>query len=274
MLKADILSQYATIDANDCAIECANTDHCIGFQMLYGTGNCNLLTMVRGYNFDVSQCEYYLKQSTNVTITGRTLTSNIDVVLQNAVYDSQEPCPDGWTNLNTTCYLNVSQSTCNEYASFLEASYNDGCNIPLMNVTYNCLDRTFKLGSYTDGHYCLKVISKWPDSINIGSMKQFEFANQYCYNQTGGYLASIHSQDENDDIHTHCLRSMNYIGLMAPKKNYAYWADTSTLNSFNFTVMNNGSGHWRTTMDAHLSVTSFQSLACKQNAMATMTKIT
>uniref|UniRef100_A0A7E4ZR91 C-type lectin domain-containing protein n=1 Tax=Panagrellus redivivus TaxID=6233 RepID=A0A7E4ZR91_PANRE len=290
-LKADVVLPFATNDANDCAIECTITTNCTGFQMLHGTGSCNLLTMVRGYSFNVSQCEYYLKQSTNVTITGRKLTSNIDIAIQNAVYDSQLPCPDGWTDRNLTCYLNVSQSTCNEYASFLEASYDDGCSIHLFDVTYYCPDSTFTLGNYINGHYCIKVIDKWPDSTNIGNLNQYEFANQYCYDQTGGYLASIHSQAENDDIHTQqgmlggsvtnvmiglvinitkILTTNQMWWMDGTERDYNYWADTSTVNPFYYTVMTDN-GYWRTTMDGNLPIKSFRYIACKQNAFATLT---
>uniref|UniRef100_A0A7E4VF10 C-type lectin domain-containing protein n=1 Tax=Panagrellus redivivus TaxID=6233 RepID=A0A7E4VF10_PANRE len=291
-LNAGILTTYNTTNVNGCGTECALTTNCTAFQIIHATGECNLLTMLRNYYFDSSQCEYYLKRSPGVTVTNRTLTSDMDVVFQNAVYDSQGPCPLGWTILTNVCYLNVPKNTCYEFAPFLEPRYDFACMIPLMIVDYNCPESTYKLGNYTDGHFCIKVIPKWSDDAVLGNMKPYDFANQYCYNQTGGYLASIHSKAENNDINTiqQNLEETNpgvMIGLIANSSSLAntddmYWLDgtgisytnyagNSKSDVFTYTLMTLN-GQWKITMDSTVAKTLFKYIACKQNAVATMTK--
>uniref|UniRef100_A0A7E4ZR23 C-type lectin domain-containing protein n=1 Tax=Panagrellus redivivus TaxID=6233 RepID=A0A7E4ZR23_PANRE len=253
--------------------------------------SCTVQGSVSG---NLSRCDYYLKQSTNLTVKGIKLVSNIDIAIQNAVYDSQEPCPDGWTNLNTTCYLDVSQSTCNEYASFLEVSYDDGCNIPLMDVIYSCPDSTFTLGSYTDGHYCLKVIPKWSKDTDIGNMTHYEMANQYCYDETGGHLASIHSQDENDDFNSiQSTLEISAPGVMiglitnsdtAKNSDDLFWLDGTGISYTNYyfetkaayvficTIMTS-TGKWNSNVEPNNLNRLFNYIACKQNSVATMTTL-
>uniref|UniRef100_A0A7E5A0T8 C-type lectin domain-containing protein n=1 Tax=Panagrellus redivivus TaxID=6233 RepID=A0A7E5A0T8_PANRE len=295
-LNANVLKQYATSNTNDCGTECALTVNCTGFQMLHGTGQCNLLTMMRSYNFNVSQCGFYLKQSANVTVSGRTLTSNIDKVLQNAVYDSQLICPDGWEGVVnyqwglSKCVLALSQSVCNQYASFLQATYSGGdCLMPYFKVTYSCPDSTFTLGNYTDGKYCLKVISKWSNDTDIGNMKLYEFANQYCYAQTGGYLVSIHSAAENSAINT-LQKKLDttgagvMIGLVADSStvmdvNDLHWLDGTGMSytnyanfiagNFTYSLMTTA-GQWQIQYDPDVEGSIFQYIACKRSVTATM----
>uniref|UniRef100_A0A7E4V9J6 Apple domain-containing protein n=1 Tax=Panagrellus redivivus TaxID=6233 RepID=A0A7E4V9J6_PANRE len=197
-IYADTLSTYSTLNATDCVEECAVTTSCSAVKMIWGSGTCELLTMIRAAVSDNANCAFYIRKYNDVEIQGRTL-DGIDQLVQNAVYASQADCPDGWTAGSTTCTLSVSESICDEYAPFLEASW-DGtdCVIPLMNVTYYCPNDTYTLGSYADGHYCHSMINKWPDNPEN---KTYQIrSDEYCYEQTGGRLASIHSVEENTVI--------------------------------------------------------------------------
>uniref|UniRef100_A0A7E4UMG0 C-type lectin domain-containing protein n=1 Tax=Panagrellus redivivus TaxID=6233 RepID=A0A7E4UMG0_PANRE len=255
--------------------------------MVHGMGTCNLLTMMRSVTFKSDQCKYYLKQSTNVTVEGRHLVG-IDALIQNAVYDSQSACPDGWMAENTLCTLSVPEDICDEYASFLNAAW-DGtnCVMPLMNVAYTCPSSSFTIGNYPDGHFCYIIIPKWTDALN--SMTYSTKSNQYCYTKTGGYLASIHSAAENEDLFTLQKATPGVmIGLVSATSKITsienfYWLDGTkiTYSNYNSAISNSGTAFYFTLMlpsNGQWSVTlsgpqRFKYLACKQSAKATMTPI-
>uniref|UniRef100_A0A7E4W2A4 Apple domain-containing protein n=1 Tax=Panagrellus redivivus TaxID=6233 RepID=A0A7E4W2A4_PANRE len=95
-LLADITSTCSTSDPTDCVNECAATDGCLAIQMVWGSGTCKLMNMIRAYTWEAEQCGFYIRNETDVTITGRSLGA-MNQVLQNVVYPSMEECPDGWT---------------------------------------------------------------------------------------------------------------------------------------------------------------------------------
>uniref|UniRef100_A0A7E4V0P4 CW domain-containing protein n=1 Tax=Panagrellus redivivus TaxID=6233 RepID=A0A7E4V0P4_PANRE len=197
-LLADTLSVYSTSDVTTCLEKCDNTTSCLAVQMLWGAGKCNLLTMVRAYTYEAPQCAFYLKNGTTVTIINRTL-EGMDQLLQNVVYASQEVCPNGWTSESLSCKLDRTQSTCNEHATFLDAHWNNTqCVIPKMNITWTCPeDRyAFALGHFDYGDFC--YIARPTGSAGTGNM--YERKKNYCFKETGGYLASIHSEAENQVI--------------------------------------------------------------------------
>uniref|UniRef100_A0A7E4VKS5 Apple domain-containing protein n=1 Tax=Panagrellus redivivus TaxID=6233 RepID=A0A7E4VKS5_PANRE len=197
-LLADTFETYSTSDSADCVNECAAYDDCLGVQMLRGTGTCNLLHMIRAYTWDPGQCSFFIKNETTVTITGRNLDP-MDQVIQNVVYASDNICPDGWTVDSLTCTLRVSESICNEYASSLEATW-DGtnCVIAILTASYSCPNQTHILNNFTNGYYCYAVILR--DKNVLPTNCTYDDVNNYCYQQTEAYLASIHSEDENEFI--------------------------------------------------------------------------
>uniref|UniRef100_A0A7E4ULM8 C-type lectin domain-containing protein n=1 Tax=Panagrellus redivivus TaxID=6233 RepID=A0A7E4ULM8_PANRE len=243
--------------------------------------------MVRSVTFESNQCQYYLKKFTNVTVVGRSL-DGIDALIQNAVYASQSACPNGWTVENSICTLNVDETTCNEYASFLNITW-DGtsCVAPKMNVTYKCASSSYTARNYPDGSYCYRVFPRW--SGVVGNSTYYDMSNTYCNTLTKGYLASIHSEAENNDINTlqNALNATDkgmMIGLVSTTSTVTstdnfYWLDgtgvyysnieaAGTGSQFLFTLMTASTGKWSTTSTDQ---NSFKYLVCKVSAKVTMT---
>uniref|UniRef100_A0A7E4UT54 C-type lectin domain-containing protein n=1 Tax=Panagrellus redivivus TaxID=6233 RepID=A0A7E4UT54_PANRE len=254
--------------------------------MLYGTGTCNLLTMLRSAVYDSNQCQYYLKKSTNVDIENRQL-SDIDKLVQNAVYNSQGECPDGWDSEVTICTLDIEEDVCNEYASFLETSYDFVCTVNLMSVNYTCPNESFTLGSFSNGHYCYIFVPKYDESENPNNLTYYEKSNQYCKETTGSYLASIHSEDENTLINkiqneTSDGNVGTIIGLVSSSSPVAsaddmYWLDGTDVDYVNYVgddptsnnpfylTMMTPNARWNTGMLPHVVVMKFKFIASIMN---------
>uniref|UniRef100_A0A7E4UY46 Apple domain-containing protein n=1 Tax=Panagrellus redivivus TaxID=6233 RepID=A0A7E4UY46_PANRE len=192
-LVADTLSDYTTTDAYDCLRKCGMNSSCIAVQMATDVGICNLLTMVRNAR-NAMACDFFIKKERTVNIPGRSLTP-LQQILQNAVYATQEACPEGWTDDGKTCTLAILQAECKNYAAFLGVTW-DGtrCAIPRMNVTYSCPNSELTLKGFSNGYFCYAMILRGQLNGTIATM------NDFCYNETGCYLASIHSEAENEFI--------------------------------------------------------------------------
>uniref|UniRef100_A0A7E4V357 DUF19 domain-containing protein n=1 Tax=Panagrellus redivivus TaxID=6233 RepID=A0A7E4V357_PANRE len=114
-------------------MDCANLsdvmDTCLGFQYLKKTHECNLISAIRNVISNNKYCSFYMKTTTTpMTILGRCLDTT-DQMLQDLLYESKGDCPDGWTATPTKCTLPLPKAKCAEYASFLSATYSDGCCI-------------------------------------------------------------------------------------------------------------------------------------------------
>uniref|UniRef100_A0A7E4ZRJ6 Apple domain-containing protein n=1 Tax=Panagrellus redivivus TaxID=6233 RepID=A0A7E4ZRJ6_PANRE len=129
---ADTLSNYSTTDRWDCFKQCATVEACVGVQMLARIKTCRLITMIRNA-YEAIECSYYIKEVATVVIADRWL-NKLEQYLQNSVYTTQGACPYGFDTLPGICVLLVTKETCNEYATFLEATYDDliGCYIPIL----------------------------------------------------------------------------------------------------------------------------------------------
>uniref|UniRef100_A0A7E4ZY49 C-type lectin domain-containing protein n=1 Tax=Panagrellus redivivus TaxID=6233 RepID=A0A7E4ZY49_PANRE len=158
-------------------------------------------------------------------------------------------------------------------------------------VVHNCPDSTYTLGNYTDGRYCLKVIPKWSDDTEMVITNPYEMANQYCLDQTGGYLASIHSAAENNAINAlqkklDATSTGAMICLVANSSTITdtdeiYWLDGTdvsytnyganfTSDSFTYTLLTTN-GQWQSVFDPTGSM--FKYIACKKSATATLSPI-
>uniref|UniRef100_A0A7E4UY58 C-type lectin domain-containing protein n=1 Tax=Panagrellus redivivus TaxID=6233 RepID=A0A7E4UY58_PANRE len=285
-LAADSLSMYYTTDNIDCLKQCGKNSSCIGVQMMTDMGMCSLLTMVRDVR-NAMECDYYIKKERTVNIPGRSLTP-LQQILQNSVYATQEACPEGWTD-GGNCTSVVSQSACENYATFLGATY-DGtkCVMPRMNVTYSCPNTKLTLKRFSNGYFCYAMILRGQLNGTIATM------NDFCYNETGCYLASIHSEAENEFIASMRDSSLSDNGVIIGLESingqvenatdfqwldrtvldYANFDDTSVptkgVYAFPYPVMST-SNKWQTYTDqASFDLSTFaKSMICRCDASAT-----
>uniref|UniRef100_A0A7E4V7H0 C-type lectin domain-containing protein n=1 Tax=Panagrellus redivivus TaxID=6233 RepID=A0A7E4V7H0_PANRE len=285
----DTLLIYSTIDGHDCLKKCAGTEACLAVYVAVDTGACTLLTMVRDVR-EAMECRYYIKNVTATTEIANITLNPVEQILQDAVYASNGECPDGWTQTSTACTLAVSKSICAEYAPFLKATWNGiECIMPSVKIEHYCFSSNLALKSFNDSYYCYAVIPMWTTSKPL----TYENANDYCYQQTGGYLASIHSADENSYI-AELGKSLNLVGIglistndKGTSVNDYKWLDGTTLDFNNFNYLRPGNYYlfpfvtlevtmekWITRSEASYGFAEvLSSLACKNNASAVYTKV-
>uniref|UniRef100_A0A7E4W2M0 Apple domain-containing protein n=1 Tax=Panagrellus redivivus TaxID=6233 RepID=A0A7E4W2M0_PANRE len=114
-----------------CVNECALYDDCIGVQMSRDEGCCELINWIVAYIVNPLQCNVFVRNTSMITFPGRKL-SDIDQLLQNLVYASNETCPNNWPARQTKmCAIGLQQKMCDQHASFLGISYNGTyCVVP------------------------------------------------------------------------------------------------------------------------------------------------
>uniref|UniRef100_A0A7E4V3C9 Apple domain-containing protein n=1 Tax=Panagrellus redivivus TaxID=6233 RepID=A0A7E4V3C9_PANRE len=283
-LTGDILASCKTQDDMDCAELCDVTASCLGFQFVVDTGECNLFNAIRRATVNNSECSFYIKTtSKQIVVPGRNGVGPVNTLLQNLLYASDGPCPDGWTVESTRCTLNISEETCYEFGSFLNATFaneTNQCVIPLTTFGYMCLNLSWKYGSFADGDYCHIIIPKFTGGSGLSYVER---CKEYCASQTRGVFTTIHSADE-DKLVNGLQNATNLkgiaIGLIAPSGvvqgiTSLSWYDGSAFNynGFNNTIPETGTFNLTIIMDDGLWHTSnssfpdnFNYIACKTNA--------
>uniref|UniRef100_A0A7E4W4Z6 C-type lectin domain-containing protein n=2 Tax=Panagrellus redivivus TaxID=6233 RepID=A0A7E4W4Z6_PANRE len=291
-VTGDTADTFNTTKPQECADACYDYSGCIAFRMVWNTGQCYFYLTVRNIVYDASECGFYIYSMTVPTyVQGRTLSSPIDQQTQNLVYYTYYSCPAYWSTSTSKkrCRYTMAESTCNEYAPFLEASWNASdskCYMPFYTSTLTCPDDVYTYDQYewnTNYVYCYYYLNEWTPSGDSDLYKQ---ANDYCSAQVGGRVVDILSDDENAYIATYLSENETMIIGLIPKNgtvstlddlewnsgmpkdyvNFTNGAEPTPTNSFKLTVIN-AAGQW----DTAAETMNFKGLVCKRDVINSLT---
>uniref|UniRef100_A0A7E4UYY0 C-type lectin domain-containing protein n=1 Tax=Panagrellus redivivus TaxID=6233 RepID=A0A7E4UYY0_PANRE len=134
--------------------------------------------------------------------------------------------------------ISGAQLACEQYDQVLQPYWSSPvCAIPIMKTPeYKCPDDTYTVVPTTFYFYCYKLISK--GSITLDDENIVDTANEYCIEETGGLIASIHDEAENGYVNA-LLNITGSNGVMIGMKadvegGTLYWSDGTATDYDNF----------------------------------------
>uniref|UniRef100_A0AC34GVP3 Apple domain-containing protein n=1 Tax=Panagrolaimus sp. ES5 TaxID=591445 RepID=A0AC34GVP3_9BILA len=224
LLYADELLSIQISNSPNCARKCLfYYNECIGFDFYEKNGTCILYENLRKIVYGPNQCDTFIRdfgneqeQSISKFVSALQKWDQLTFFATYGTSSYQSACPKNFEDDLTSCKTEISESKCNEYAEFFNATY-DGkyCHINANRPQWFCVSRFNPekiLFSTEDFGFCYF-------KTNISSNDITKFSNQCKAESPKSYPLTICSFRENDFVASITTAFPVILALTCPANN-------------------------------------------------------